>query len=670
MSFSLIRNPKSFTLSPIKLFLIIVFLFSCLGSIKSQNDVFEIVRLTKFADSINDINPTEGKTAAAKALGMALSLHNDSLIYRSRMQLGIANFNLSNFNEALPKFIENLELGKKIADKNIQFFSLNAIANCYKNTGRNKSAISSYKDALKLVNPKNPVGPVLIKSNLIALLRETKQYDSALVYNYDVMKVIQKYKSKDKHLKSNMNGELLFTYMALKKKDSVNKYLNIAIPLKKEEGDVLGLAGFLHNIAGYYMENADAKNAEKYFREALALKHDNLEMVYLSKKQFAELLNETKRYEEAAKLFADCFVLKDSIASIQTMEKLSELEVKYETGKKEEELKKLEMTSEMNTLKLKHNKIWLAISILGILFCVVVAFLLFRQNKHKQKANKVLETQNLEIYQQKKEITDSINYAKRIQTAILPPKKYVDKLLNNYFIFYKPKDIVSGDFYWCEEHDGKIFFAAVDCTGHGVPGALMSVIGFNLLNQAIKEKGFTNCADILSYLDVGVHQTLRQSQEEEVGIKDGMELSVCSLDKKGVLQYAGVYNSVWIVRKNINQTFKVTDERMKFFGEHMLEILPDKMQIGNNESGATDIFTNHKMQLQKGDFVYLYSDGFADQFGGPHGKKFKYKNLKEVLVNISHLGGQEQTKELDKIFTNWKGEHEQIDDILLMGVGV
>lgn len=661
-------KPFSFAAGIFKTLVLFALLFSC-SIVRSQNNIPEIVRLTKFADSINDIDPTEGKNAAAKALSMALALKDDSLTYRSRMQLGIAYFNLANFNEALPNFMDNLALGKKIADKNIQFFSLNAIANCYKNMGRNESAISSYKDALKLVNPKNPVGPVLIKSNLIALLRDTKQYDSALVYCYDIIKVIQKYKSKDKHLTSNMYGELLFTYMALKNKDSIDKYINIAIPLKKEEGDVLGLAGFYHNIAGYYMDN-DAKNAEKYFREALSLKHDNIEIVYYSKKQLAELLVRDKKFEEACKLYSESFVLKDSLTKIQTMDKLSELEVKYETGRKEEELKRMAVTSEMNDLKLKHSKIWLSLSVLGILFCVVVAFLLFRQNRNKQKANKKLEFQNHEILQQKKEITDSINYAKRIQTAILPPKKYVDRLLNNYFIYYKPKDIVSGDFYWCDEHEGKVFFAAVDCTGHGVPGALMSVIGFNLLNQALKEKGFTNCADILSYLDNGVHQTLRQSQEEEVGIKDGMELSVCSLDKKGMLEYAGVYNSVWIVRKNMAQTFKINDERMKFFGDHMLEILPDKLQIGNNEGGITDTFTNHKIQLQKGDYVYLYSDGFADQFGGPHGKKFKYKNLKEVLISISHLSGEEQHKELDKIFEEWRGGHEQIDDILIMGVAV
>ncbi len=638
-----------------------------------QNPVKKIRNLTYFSNVLSQTNPIRAKKLAIEAVHLSDSLHNDTLLYKSRFSRAVAYYNMSNYDEALEDFIDNKNWAKKNNRIKDEIESLNAIANIYKVLEQYKKATAIYYEALALAEKNNLQNSItVIYSNIANQYSSLGKPDSSNYYCYKIFRRIKKLDHQNQYFFCNVLTNVLGNFIDLKIEDSIKRYIDTTLNLQLRIHDNIGYTGTLYNLAQYYYKIKKYDLSESYLRRALSLANElgNIDLLGQIKIQLAQTLFQKKKFEESSVLYAESLTLNDSLNQIQTGEKISELEVKYETGKKEEEIKRMEALSEINSLKLKHSKIWLSLSILGILFCVIVAFLLFRQNKNKHKANKILETQNHEILQQKKEITDSINYAKRIQTAILPPKKYVDSILGNYFIFYKPKDIVSGDFYWCEEQDGKAFFAAVDCTGHGVPGALMSVIGFNLLNQALKEKGFTGCADILSYLDIGVHQTLRQSQEEEVGIKDGMELSVCSLDKKGALEYAGVYNSVWIVRKNMAQTFKITDARMKFFGEHMLEILPDKMQIGNNENGVTDVFTNHKIQLQKGDFVYLYSDGFADQFGGPNGKKFKYKNLKEVLVSISHLKGKEQQIELEKIFNDWKGEHEQIDDILIMGVGV
>jgi serine phosphatase RsbU (regulator of sigma subunit) len=264
-----------------------------------------------------------------------------------------------------------------------------------------------------------------------------------------------------------------------------------------------------------------------------------------------------------------------------------------------------------------------------------------------------LTQRNEQLMAHQKDLDDSITYAERIQTAIMPPKNYIDRVLPENFILYLPRDVVSGDFYFVEELNDEVVFAAVDCTGHGIPGALISMIGFNYLHLAVADKGITQPSKILQYLDVGVNERLRQTANES-GVKDGMELGLCTLNRKtNVLQYAGAYNPMYIISDNEISIIK-----------------PDKLEIGVNPDGVADDYTNHTLQLKKGDSVYLLSDGFPDQFGGPKGKKFMYKQLRDVLVELNDLTMPEQKKRLLTIFHNWKGSEEQVDDVLIMGVRV
>ena len=264
-----------------------------------------------------------------------------------------------------------------------------------------------------------------------------------------------------------------------------------------------------------------------------------------------------------------------------------------------------------------------------------------------------LTQRNEYLKDQHKHFEDSINYAERIQSAIMPPSSLIENALPKSFIFYLPRDIVSGDFYFVEDLGDEVIFAAVDCTGHGIPGALSSVIGFNYIHRAVTEKGLTQPSDILKFLDVGVNERLRQTDNES-GVNDGMELSLCNLNKKTrVLQYAGAYNPIYIVSNNEIKIIKA-----------------DKFEIGVNPDGVADDYNNHTIQLNKGDCVYLFSDGYADQFGGPKGKKFMYKQLRETLLQISELPMKEQYKVLSETFFKWKNNEEQVDDVLLIGVRV
>jgi serine phosphatase RsbU (regulator of sigma subunit) len=239
---------------------------------------------------------------------------------------------------------------------------------------------------------------------------------------------------------------------------------------------------------------------------------------------------------------------------------------------------------------------------------------------------------------------------------MLPPIENFDQLLSDYFIFYRPKDIVSGDFYWIEEVNDLILFGVIDCTGHGVPGALMSVIGMNLLNQAIKEKGITNPAEILNALDAGVYKSLRQYSDGAA--KDGMDLSICCFNKKTFeLAYAGAFNPCWIVSK-ADTVYELNEIKadMKSIG----------LSMGMHHAG----YNVKNIKLKKGDSIYLFSDGFSDQFGGPLGKKFKTSRFRELFTGMQNLPMKNQKEHIQKTFEEWKMEFDQIDDVCVMGVRI
>jgi len=263
-----------------------------------------------------------------------------------------------------------------------------------------------------------------------------------------------------------------------------------------------------------------------------------------------------------------------------------------------------------------------------------------------------IETKNEELEILYKQVTDSIHYAKRIQDAILPTSNVVKQLLPDSFILFKPKDIVSGDFYWIEKKGELVYFAAIDCTGHGVPGAFMSLVGHNVLKDIIKNTSVTRPADILDALRDGVISTLGVDESGKQA-KDGMDMTLCAINYDTLeLQYAAAFNPLCIVRN----------------GELMLH-QANKFPIGAFIGEKTN-FDNHSIQLQKGDQIFIFSDGYADQFGGPNGKKFMVGNFRKLLAQIAMLDSPVQKEQLDKTLVTWQGEQEQVDDVLVIGVKV
>ncbi|MFI5151237.1 MAG: SpoIIE family protein phosphatase [Bacteroidia bacterium] len=316
--------------------------------------------------------------------------------------------------------------------------------------------------------------------------------------------------------------------------------------------------------------------------------------------------------------------------------------------KKSEALKEAELTQQ----KLIRNSV-----VAGLLVMLGLSAYIYRNYHTKKKANFLLEEQKQEIKRQKelieeknRETMDSIYYARRIQQALFASEAQLKEQLPEHFVFFRPKDVVSGDFYWAQKKGSSFYLACSDCTGHGVPGAFMSLLNISFLNEALNTTTLKNPDELLGYVRSRIIDSLKADGSSEGG-KDGMDAVLCAYDagtRKLVTSCA--YNPVWIIRR-----------------EELIQIAPDKYPVGKHDRDR-EPFTLHEIQLQQGDQVYLFTDGYADQFGGPRGKKFKYSQLKELLLSNTGLSLEEQQQKLCDAFENWKGNLEQVDDVLVIGI--
>jgi serine phosphatase RsbU (regulator of sigma subunit) len=288
-----------------------------------------------------------------------------------------------------------------------------------------------------------------------------------------------------------------------------------------------------------------------------------------------------------------------------------------------------------------------------IYLAVLQYWVLLRTRKHLREmkgAYDEIDFQREELQLRSKDLTDSLTYARRIQTALLPAEHHIKKVFPDYFIYYRPKHIVSGDFYWISERNGKYFIAAADCTGHGVPGALMSMIGLELLQKIINEMKVDESDGILLTLNRELESAFFKEEDGQALIKDGVEMSICVIDRKSMqMEFSGAFLPVYIVRN-----------------DKLIEIKGDKQNVVQSVPGVT--FNRSSFTLQKGDILYLFSDGYADQFGGPDNKKFMYRRLRHILLTISKYPLGDQQRILDETITTWMRDFDQIDDMMILGV--
>lgn len=343
------------------------------------------------------------------------------------------------------------------------------------------------------------------------------------------------------------------------------------------------------------------------------------------------------RYPEAIE-YREAMMLRNQLAYIQLLEEQSQT-------------KSAEITQKNAELVETGNQLNWVIGGLGIV--LILAGILFWSYSQKKKSNREITLQKEIIEQKNTEIVDSINYAKRIQDSMLPSLQEIRSHLPETFVFYRPRNIVSGDFYWFAESGSKIFIAAADCTGHGVPGSLVSMIGFNFLNQLVNESELSDPGEILDMLHLKISSTLnKDANSAQSATSDGMDIALMSIDKKtSEIRFSGAVRP------------------LVYFDSTGVNIIRSGMySIGGIKSLADDPFETHTIKPNGKATFYLFSDGFADQFGGPQGKKFKMKKLRELLEKMSTLPFHEQEKHIDREFNSWKGEHEQVDDICVIGI--
>jgi serine phosphatase RsbU (regulator of sigma subunit) len=642
-----------------------------------RNDLSEGIELYKRAIQLTDSVHAHPRFIAFAQMGIGYCMMSsgemDSSIYYYETALkyfqktkslaniagcdnGLANAysQLGQYGKALQYYFDGLSIATKSNDKEKQASIFGNIANTYANMDDAKSSLKYHLLAINLRTELGDSSGLITNynnlSDLYLNLGMLKEAEDILTKQW---RLIQKYgDANDTAYYFSMEAKLL-----VEKKDYPNAlmYFNKAIALDTVIGEVSSAYANTIEIGLVYLSMHDTTTANKYIREGIAglRAMDELPLIEDSYEAIADRYAEIGMPMEAYKLLKKLLILQDTLHSQELNELIAKKEAGYANEKKQHEYDNIKKNAEIDALQLSRTKYLIAFLVVAVLIVLGGVFLLLKRNRAKQFANDQLEQQNAEITMQKKSITDSINYAKKIQDSILPPEHQIKRVLPNSFILYEPKDVVSGDFYWLDSRDNYSIFAAVDCTGHGVPGALMSVVGFNLLNQAVNEMGLTKPAEIIHHLDYGVNKLLRQSDGGNT-VKDGMDLALCSYDSSTrKLQYAGVFNPAYIITK----------------GE-FVQLKPDKFPIGINADGVTDIYTNHECQLYPGDMIYLFSDGYADQFGGAMGKKYKYLRFRDLLLKIHKLPCEEQKLILKKEFVDWKGGLEQVDDILVIGVRV
>lgn len=668
-------------------------------------DTTEVLTLCKLASEFRYNDPEKALKYAANALRKAEEIGFQEGISRSNQMFGLINMNQGNFDRALEFYLKALNIDHARGNKNAISISNNNIGMVYWNQGNYEKALKYYLVSLKIDEELgNQAGMASSFNNVGLIYWGQNNYEKALANFTQVITIYSGLKDKKGMAGAYSNIGGVNFYQG--KKDLSVMFFKKALQLYEEINYMPGMSTTCCNISDVLIDQKKYDEALSFSTRALNIEktignkaqmcfvYMSLGKIYASTKQYAkalknideagrvakeigalkqlaesynvrsELFMEMGKYKEAYENHVKYSEINDSLFTQESSSQIAEMDAKYNTDKKNKEIELLKKQKEIQeitqTAEKSKNTIIRNSLILGCLFVLLLALLLYNRNKVKEKANNALaeqkekiEFQNTQLGIKNKAITDSIKYAKRLQEAILPPTGLVKRLLPESFFLYRPKDIVSGDFYFVEEWGSKVFVAAVDCTGHGVPGAFMSIVGYNLLNQALSVYGLSKPFLILNDLNKNISKMLHQT-EEDSAVKDGMDISLVSIDRnKMLMEYAGAFNPLWLIRN----------------GE-FIEVKGDKFPVGAFVGEDIQSFTHQEIQLQKGDMIYLFTDGYADQFGGEKGKKFKYRALQEMLLANSHLEPEEQSVIYDKTFEKWKGNLEQVDDILVIGIRI
>lgn len=573
--------------------------------------------------------------------GIAATLNNFGIVYQDQ----------GDNAKAIEFYTRSLKANEEIGDKKGEANTLSNIGRIYSGQGDIAKAIDYQTRSLKLresIGDKR--GMAIAFSNIGSIYAEQDNNMKAMEYFTLYLKMSEEIGDINNIALALVNIGFVYKKQADYSKALEN--LNRSLKMFEEMENKKWMAFSLTNIGDIYKKKGENDKAIEFYNRALSISQIS-GFVDIARDASEALFNSYKitgKYKEALKMHELYIMMRDSILSEKSQKEIINQEIKYSYDK-QKALDAKENESQKAVSAEREQKQRVAIyGITGSLVLVLVfALFVFNRLRFTRKQNKIIEEQKNLVEGKQKEVLSSITYAKRLQEAILPPDHYVKTYLPSSFIFYKPKDIVAGDFYWMERRDDILFIAAADCTGHGVPGAMVSVICSNALNRAVLELGITEPGKILDKTRELVLETFSRSDKE---VKDGMDISLATINTNTKeIKWSGANNPLWYISNG-----------------KLIEVKANKQAIGKTDNPLP--FTTHSFQLNKGDSFYLSTDGYADQFGGVNGKKLKKKALKEMLLQNSLLSPTQQKEKLESSFNNWMGTLEQIDDVCMIGVKI
>jgi CheY-like chemotaxis protein len=571
-----------------------------------------------------------------------ISLSVNNLLFSQEMKSSVQN-QIEKLQTELKKYDEEGNTAQKAE-------SLNKLAYLYWENESYDKAITSFSQSLEInkIN-KNFNGVKSILYNIGLIYADKEDYSSALTNFNEGTEIARQLNQKEGIYTGLMNKASVLKSLS-KNQDAINN-VNEALEYAKELNDKKLIRTCYGMLAENYEIIGDSENTMKYFEMFASIDK------YIKKEQIKEIeakSSEEVRIAQNEKIQTEKALSDKANQLSETQQNLKESEEKTRQQKLELDLKELAIKEKEAQLK-NEKLIRYGVS---VIFLVVLVFsiMVLRQFKAKKEANKKLAEQRDLANQQKKDITDSIEYAKRIQTAILPPINFIKRNLPEHFILFKPRDIVSGDFYWMMNKDNKIIIAAADCTGHGVPGAFMSMLGTAFLNEIVtkiienKHIYSLQANEILNQLRDYVIKSLHQTGATNEA-KDGIDIALCIIDsEKQKLQFAGAHNPLYLIKNNEIKILK-----------------GDRMPVSIHQN-AHKTFENHVIDFEENDIIYMFSDGYYDQIGGPQNRKFMSRNFQALLLDIHKKPMEVQQQMLDKTFEDWKGNNIQLDDILVIGI--
>lgn len=573
------------------------------------------------------------------------------------MQLGSANSMIANYPDAIKCYMKALRIREKLGDDKLTAYTYMGIGNIHYYQKNYDEAIKNYSISLSLQKKiDNKLGIAMSHNCMCSVYSDLNENDKA-IYNCSMaLKLYEEIGNKTEAFRLHTGiAEILIKQG---KYEEAMQHLSISNAMMNESGDYRGLGVHYFVLGTLYEKQGKYIDARRAFGKSIALSRKTTDrniskMSYEAMSKSDSALSDYKSAYNNYKIFS---AYKDSLFNEDATRKTTQAQMQYEFDKKEDAIKaEQDKKDAITTQEKKRQRIIIYSVASGLLLVIMFAGFIFRSLKITRKQKGIIELQKVAVEKQKKivdernkEITDSIKYASRIQQAILPPDEVVKNTLPEHALIFEPKDIVSGDFYFVDKKGDKIFWATCDATGHGASGAMLSMLGTNILSSIISD-GETIPSKILDKLNKYINESLHKTGDDS--IRDGMDVTLCSLDTQSlILNYAGANNPLWIIRN----------------GE-LIEYKADKMPIGQMYKDAS--YINHEIQLQTGDTIYSFSDGVCDQFN-KDGKKFMKKRVRELLLSIQSQSMQEQKEAISQTIMEWKRDCEQTDDMLLIGVRV